>query len=159
MCSKTFHNKKTLLVHKEALHVVDPQVCPECGLTLPNKEKLKEHTKLRHRKTPPTLFKCQYCDYTSVNSHVVREHERTHTGEQAEVCSFCGKGFATKKTRMNHERLHTGEKPYLCRYCESKFTQRTGVNVHVNTHHKAEVASAGPKDKHYIFQSPMKALN
>ena len=55
---------------------------------------------------------------------------------------------------MNHERLHTGVKPYACRYCDSKFVQRTSVNVHVNAHHKAEVANAELKEKHYIFQLP-----
>ena len=133
--------------------MVDPMVCQECGITLLNRTKLKEHVYSVHKKGR-TKVKCQHCDFSSFNKCVVKEHERTHTGDRPDVCKFCGKGFTSSRTLRNHERLHTGAKPYSCRYCDSKFVQRTSVNVHVNSHHKIEVANAGPKEKHYFFQQP-----
>lgn len=153
-CLKTFYTKSALCSHKETKHVVDPKICQECGLTLPNRRSLMDHINRFHKKEDKAKFLCQYCDFSSINYCVVKEHERTHTGERPHVCKFCGKGFTIKRTLLNHERLHTGAKPYACRYCDSKFVQRTSVNVHVKTHHKTEVANAGPKEKHYVFQQP-----
>ena len=149
-----FWNSSHLSAHKRTHHVVDPMVCQECGITLQNPQRLKDHTNHFHPIKPKRIFKCKHCDFSSINGSVVKEHERTHTGERPDVCKFCGKGFTSRRTLLNHERLHTGVKPYACRYCDSKFVQRTSVNVHVNAHHKAEVANAEPKEKHYIFQLP-----
>ena len=48
-CTKTFYSSYTLNGHKRSLHVVDPTVCKECGITLPNKYRLKEHLSHFHQ--------------------------------------------------------------------------------------------------------------
>ena len=151
-CPKTFYTTRDLNTHKRSLHVVDPTICQECGITLPNKSRLKLHSSRFHPQKPKKEYKCQHCDFISIHMNSTQEHERIHTGERPDLCKFCGKGFTSKGTLRNHERLHTGVKPYVCRYCDSRFVQRNSAKVHVNTHHKTEVANAGPKDKHYTFQ-------
>ena len=32
--------------------------------------------------------------------------------------------------------IFLGEKPYKCKFCDASFVQRTGLNVHIQTHHK-----------------------
>ena len=150
-CTWTFSTAKKLRRHIVTNHEVsdDPVICQECGECFMNKAKLKMHWSAKH--TAKKSIKCKFCDFSSTSRASLKEHERTHTGEKPETCTFCGQGFTSKRTRENHERLHTGEKPYACRYCDQAFVQRTSVNVHVQTHHKAEVASAGPKEKHFVY--------
>ena len=155
-CTRAFASAKKLRQHMRNSHEVseDPVICQECGESFKNKEKLRVHWSYKH--TKKKIVQCKFCDYSTTAVAQLREHERTHTGEKPETCAFCGQGFSSKRTRENHERLHTGEKPYACRYCDQAFVQRTSVNVHVQTHHKAEVASAGPKEKHFVFTKPPK---
>ena len=150
-CPWAFSTAKKLRCHIRRNHEVsdDPVICQECGECFINKEKLRAHWSAKH--TTKKSIKCKFCDYSSTSLASLKEHERTHTGEKPETCAFCGQGFSSKRTRENHERLHTGENPYACRYCDQAFVQRTSVNVHVQTHHKAEVASAGPKEKHFVY--------
>ena len=67
---------------------------------------------------------------------MIREHERTHTGEKPLVCTWCGKGFSQKRSLQQHERLHTGEKPFQCKFCDSKFAQLSSLKSHTKSHHK-----------------------
>lgn len=155
-CARAFPSAKMLRCHIRSSHEVsdDPVICQECGESFRNKEKLRMHWS--HKHTKKRILQCKFCDYSTTAATQLKEHERTHTGEKPETCAFCGQGFSSKRTRQNHERLHTGEKPYACRYCDQAFVQRTSVNVHVQTHHKAEVAAAGPKEKHFVFTNPPK---
>ena len=155
-CIRAFASAKKLRIHIRNAHEVsdDPVICQECGESFKNKEKLRVHWNQKH--TKKKSLQCKFCDYSTTAAAQLREHERTHTGEKPETCAFCGQGFSSKRTRENHERLHTGEKPYACRYCDQAFVQRTSVNVHVQTHHKAEVTNAGPKEKHFVFTKPPK---
>ena len=155
-CARAFPSAKMLRCHIRSAHEVsdDPVICQECGESFRNKEKLRTHWSAKH--TVRKILQCKFCEYSTTAATQLREHERTHTGEKPETCAFCGQGFSSKRTRQNHERLHTGEKPYACRYCDQAFVQRTSVNVHVQTHHKAEVARAGPKEKHFVFTNPPK---
>lgn len=34
------------------------------------------------------------------------------------MCRFCGKALKRQQTLREHERSHTGENPYRCQYCE-----------------------------------------
>ena len=155
-CTRAFPSAKMLRCHIRITHEVsdDPVICQECGESFGNREKLWIHRSAKH--TVRKILQCKFCDYSTTAATQLKEHERTHTGEKPETCAYCGQGFSSKRTRQNHERLHTGEKPYQCRYCDQAFVQRTSVNVHVQTHHKAEVAGAGPKEKHFVFTNPPK---
>jgi len=141
-CFKEFANDKYMWVHIDDKHpeVRNPQelLCNLCGATFTVRPKLNSHMEKFHM-MGNKKYQCKYCDFRTLTSHVLMEHERTHTDERPEVCQWCGKGFKARKTLRNHERLHTGEKPFKCKFCDSAFVQRTSLNVHQQSHHKHDL--------------------
>jgi len=139
-------NEHVLFVHK--VDVVDEGlICDECGNTFKNQLFLKRHQRLQHGGK-----KCRFCEYKSPHYHQLKEHERKHTGEKPEICSFCGKGFSARGTLEAHKRTHTGEKPFKCKFCVLTFAQRTSVNSHAKIQHKDLCGT----EKLYEYQIPMK---
>ena len=43
------------------------------------------------------------------------------TVEKLEICSHCNKGFRSKSQLKIHERIHTGQKSQKCSYCPKTF--------------------------------------
>ena len=141
-------NEHILFVHKNKDDITDEGlICDECGDTFKNQLFLKRHQRLQHGGK-----KCRFCEYKSPHYHQLKEHERKHTGEKPEICSFCGKGFSAIGTLVAHKRTHTGEKPFKCKFCESTFAQRNSVNSHARIYHKDMLGS----EKLYEYQRPIK---
>ena len=138
---KTHSDSKTLKVNKKSIprtkdgkfksYKSDKEVCMNCNLTFDSKTEKFQH-KMIHKKD----YLCTFCDFKTKNTQVIREHERTHTGEKPLVCTWCGKGFSQKRSLQQHERLHTGEKPFQCKFCDSKFAQLSSLKSHTKSHHK-----------------------
>ncbi|XP_022109524.1 zinc finger protein 420-like [Acanthaster planci] len=51
------------------------------------------------------LFKCHFCDKTSLRQTCIIQHERQHTGERPFSCR-CGKAFPAASTLKKHQRDH-----------------------------------------------------
>ena len=126
-----------LSTHMKLEHSTEDEqkMCNECGECFGNDAKLKHHQHNVH-KGRIRQHKCRFCNYDTYSKPQLVQHERSHTGEKPEICQWCGKGFSMPNTRIAHERLHTGEKPFKCKFCDNCFAQRTGLNVHIQTHHK-----------------------
>lgn len=133
-CLTLEHHKKRFSVqlslekleNEEDLQPNDtPRLCERCGEVFPTLSDWCVHLckdKAKRRNNP-----------TSVQTWDASKALK-HSQGKPHHCSFCGKGFATKKYRIIHERIHTGERPYICDVCKKGFYDRSLCNAHTAMH-------------------------
>nr|AAT44519.1 Kruppel [Oncopeltus fasciatus] len=87
--------------------------------------------------SPPSkdrAFVCLTCNQSFKHKHVLKNHERTHTGERPFECPECHRRFRRDHHRRTHIRTHTGEKPYHCHHCNRYFVQVANLRRHLRVH-------------------------
>ena len=63
-------------------------------------------------------FKCDLCTVTFSNKEYLKDHMRSHTGEEFCICEWCGSTFGRKTHLERHLRIHTGEEPSIVTTCK-----------------------------------------
>ncbi|XP_064301309.1 zinc finger protein 585A-like [Phalacrocorax carbo] len=106
-------------------------VCPECGRSFAQYERLVKHRQ-NHRGRGP--YRCDVCGKRfSLKTNLVT-HQRIHTGERPFTCGVCGRRFNQKGNLVTHYRTHTGERPFACTQCGKRFAQKPNLIAHQKTH-------------------------
>ncbi|XP_060128188.1 zinc finger protein 723-like [Zootoca vivipara] len=95
---------------------------------------LGRHFNANNEEAIKKTFKCMECGKRFSQSGILRNHQRTHTGEKPFKCLECGKSFTTIGNLKNHQRTHTGEKPFKCMECGKSFSQSGHLRNHQRTH-------------------------
>ncbi|KAM9761755.1 uncharacterized protein ACNS7B_004075 [Menidia menidia] len=85
-------------------------------------------------KTDTNSIKCDVCGKAFKNKYLLKNHQRTHTGEQHYSCKSCDKSFTQLSNLTYHMRIHTGEKPFSCNTCGRSFSQSGSLTAHMRTH-------------------------
>ena len=86
---------------------------------------------------------CSKCDKKFTFSWDLRKHEKTHSFK----CHVCGKKFESQGNLKKHESTHTREKPFNCTQCDEKFALRGDLKKHERTHRTKKPASGQHCDK------------
>ncbi|XP_061727481.1 gastrula zinc finger protein XlCGF26.1-like isoform X2 [Cydia pomonella] len=153
-CDMGFSSFHALTVHNRRKHVVDTSErnycvecdlqftnrvpCPSCDKTYSKRCYMMNHYNLEHLKE--SKFVCPVCDRRFLNGfrlryHVKYFHEKAPKPKN-HMCTYCGRGFNTRRILDNHIRTHTGERPFACARCPAAFAQATALNTHVRSAHK-----------------------
>ena len=69
----------------------------------------------------------------TMNRHI--EYKHKDSSSRKNKCTFCGKGFYSKKELKDHINTHTGAKPYMCNYCGAAFASHGTWRMHERTVH------------------------
>ena len=75
-------------------------------------------------------YKCQTCNKRYKDRGTLRLHEKIHNGVKPHVCKICNKGFVQKVHMQKHEIIHTGEKPFECKICKKTFNRKSTLQKH-----------------------------
>ena len=90
------------------------------------------HIKKQHDKVPCTICGEMIGKYI-MNRHI--EYKHKDSSSRKNKCTFCGKGFYSKKELKDHINTHTGAKPYMCNYCGAAFASHGTWRMHERTVH------------------------
>ena len=102
-CNKAFHFNSGLQIHKNKHRRNKVYKCfaKNCGHSYKWPQDLLRHVKT-HRKT---RYHCEYCDYTSNEIRLLRQHKRTHSDIKKYVCRrSCNDSFKHAMQRYRHEK-------------------------------------------------------
>ena len=79
-------------------------------------------------------FMCSTCFEKFPSRHLLKSHERIHTGEQGHVCDDCGVSFGSKQALEHHMSKHNGQYNFVCPHCKKGYNCKTVFYEHTLTH-------------------------
>ena len=82
--------------------------------------------------------KCGVCQRTFWSTTTLRQHMKTHTGEQKHTCPNAGYGrkLSSKRSLETHLQTCQKEKIHFCKHegCDKLFATKAGLKAHSSTH-------------------------
>nr|XP_036233327.1 uncharacterized protein LOC106618895 isoform X1 [Bactrocera oleae] len=110
--------------------------CLICERILRSYSTLQTHM-LKEHNIGELPHKCQHCEQRFERRALKVEHEvRAHTKQFEWFCSFCSKGFATRRDMEIHTLVHTGEHRCVCEHCGKGFRLKHQMTEHVKIMHE-----------------------
>ena len=149
VCGKTFRVKENFVDHRR-IHTGERIFeCFICKKTFSYRCNLMKHCHDFHdgkktdrgRSINLKKIQCVTCGRNFTAYRALREHERTHTGEQPFKCGDCGRVFNAMRNLIRHWRIHTGNKPFKCVTCGREFREKRHLKRHEVSFTHGQVAS------------------
>ncbi|XP_076445324.1 uncharacterized protein LOC143283104 [Babylonia areolata] len=126
-CSKSFHSRRGLALHREFVHSQENLVsCKLCDLTLKNDIYLKRHMKRSHSDS----IICHICGAKFKSRLALTSHLSAHKGVKSFFCEVCGMGFVRKTSLRRHVQQHT-DVSYTCDTCPSSYKTWGSLSLHM----------------------------
>ena len=158
-CNADFNNVGSLIQHCRTEHSTVP-VAPEatdpprqleddvaywqerlecsvlgCGKSFGRHADLERHMRMHNS---DKRFKCDQCEYSTVDQGHLAVHKRTHTPDDRFACDEPGCDYVAVDTRMlaAHKNKHTGDKPWVCTWegCDKAFAGQSAMIQHRKSH-------------------------
>lgn len=110
--------------------------CDECDFLAANDAQLEDHKRGSHSKKAK-LYQCKVCEYSSVHSNNVKDHEKAiHHKIRDFSCNVCDYKASHKMTVVHHIKgVHLKIKEYSCQHCDFQASYRSTIRNHVHSIH------------------------
>ena len=131
-CGKSFALKTNLELHQKTHNLDKPFGCDKCDKTYKQRNSLREHVLKSHDNI--SKFMCSTCLEKFPSRHLLKIHERTHSGDEGFVCDECGDTFSGKQALEFHMSKHNGQYNFVCPHCQKGFNCKTVFYEHTLTH-------------------------
>ena len=127
-------SKKTIRVHKEAIHFGVKHSCPHCAKTWTTRSNLLKHVATVHS---GRSLKCDQCDFSSssreqLKYHNERIHLKTRYSCKVENCGYIARAAAN--LNLHHLSTHE-EKKFFCLICFERFATILFLKAHIRQNH------------------------
>ena len=116
-------------------------MCPlnTCDQSRVTKKGMAVHVKLDHKKF---RYKCRYCIKSYQNIISRYKHELYHVQKKPYSCTDCEYSCMFPSELKDHQKTHTGEDKYPCTQddCDRTYSSKRARNAHVKSHYEAQVS-------------------
>ena len=99
---------------------------------------------------------CEVCGKVLQDWGRLKQHMKTHPGDDLIPCEVCGRGFALLAHLTRHMKVHTTQRPYVCDHCGASFAEKGFMDNHMLAHQSESekeaaktMASAEPEQETY----------
>jgi len=140
LCDYETKYKNRIKSHRVSVHKIGGLPCPSCPYVASEPWVLSQHMKLMHKVkdgagTDVTMFKCNYCDYQSLQKSHMRCHERAIHKQVLLTCELCGYQSKWKSRLNSHIKAKHLSLFIHCDHCDFKATERFALKVHIRKQH------------------------
>lgn len=90
----------------------------------------------RLRRKNAQIYSCDHCSYATRISSRFTDHLRTHTGERPYKCPVCDQRFSVKSNMLRHLNSHkvNDKDAFICRICHIPFNTLRALSNHAKHH-------------------------
>ena len=142
-------SKKTIRIHKEAVHYGIKHYCDNCKWVSTTRGNLLKHINKRHtpkhlKKSPKILLNCTICDFKTRHREKLQKHfEKEHYDEKlrCDVCSYQTTSFRYLQyhQRTHNEITENSKECFQCEICSFQSHSSSGLESHQRSHAKGNV--------------------
>lgn len=159
-CNVVFPDKEKYDIHLAKEH---PEKllfkCKDCGKEYKDGNLFQQHRK-GHRNEQELKFVCEMCGKVSKTKSTHQVHMRSHDrkkaelkGELNELCTICGKGFASAFYVSQHMKNTHSTAQILCTTCGKTFKTKKHLAQHMNWVHLGKKKYYGKQKKSNLAEA------
>lgn len=143
------HKNQTIITSTEIEH---PQQnrgkryrCESCPYETDGKSQFNYHSSF-HRTRKEALFKCDYCNYSVMKKHLLRQHTRMHLNSEvnsvtSDMASESAEDFDGHSDimdlRIGGTEIGPSTELYFCSFCPARFASHRDIQLHLKMHFKS----------------------
>lgn len=152
-CKRTFQTPSAYRSHS-FIHSDRRFPCSHCESSFKTKPSLKVHL-LKHSIGDAKTFQCHVCGWTTIYRQQYYEHIKAHTAKRDLECFHCAKKFTKKSLLVLHMQTHLSERKFICNVdeCRKAFKTYNSYYAHKRKHQSKNSAKYNCASCDKIFSS------
>lgn len=152
-CKRTFQTSSACRSHS-FVHSDRKFPCSHCESSFKNRQSLKVHL-LKHSIGDAKTFQCHVCGWTTIYRQQYYEHIKAHTAKRDLECFHCTKKFTKKSLLALHMQTHLTERKFICNVdeCRKAFKTYNSYYAHKRKHQSTNSARYNCASCDKIFSS------